>query len=105
VLPHIPAGVQVLPNLLGCIDKLRYADQDVKYTDKFPEFENKCTQESKGTGPSGDPILEPKQWITGLYNTGVMNLLEIPHFGRGKDVNNYVKQLTGSSAQRISLDG
>jgi len=37
--------------------------------------------------------LEPKQWITGFYNTDIMNLLEIPHFGRGKDVNNCVKQL------------
>jgi hypothetical protein len=28
-----------------------------------------------------------------LYNTIIMNLLEIPHFGRGKDVNACVKQL------------
>jgi hypothetical protein len=49
--------------------------------------------ERKGTSSSGVPILEPKQWITGLYNTRIMNLLEIPHFGWGKDVNNCVKQL------------
>jgi hypothetical protein len=49
--------------------------------------------ERKGVGPSGDPILELKQWIAGLYNTGIMNLLEIPHFGRGKYVNACVKQL------------
>jgi hypothetical protein len=47
--------------------------------------------ESKGEGPSGDPILEPKQWIAGLYNIGIMNLLEIPHFWRGNDVNACVK--------------
>jgi len=49
--------------------------------------------ERKGTGPSGVPILEPKQWIAGLYNTCIMNLLEIPHFGWGKYVNNCVKKL------------
>jgi hypothetical protein len=49
--------------------------------------------ERKGASSSGVPILEPKQWIAGLYNTGIMNLLEIPHFGWGKDVNNCVKQL------------
>jgi hypothetical protein len=49
--------------------------------------------ERKGVSATGVPILEPKQWITGLYNTCIMNLLEIPHFGRGKDVNNCVKQL------------
>jgi hypothetical protein len=37
--------------------------------------------------------LEPKKWIVGLYNTGIMNLLEIPHFGSGKDVNACVKQI------------
>jgi hypothetical protein len=28
-----------------------------------------------------------------LVNTGILNLLEIPHFGRGNDFKNYVKQL------------
>jgi hypothetical protein len=37
--------------------------------------------------------MEPKKWIQGLYNTCIMNLLEIPHFGRGKEVNNCVKHL------------
>ena len=49
--------------------------------------------ERKGTNSSGVPILEPKQWIIGLYNTCIMNMLEIPHFGRVKDVNACVKQL------------
>jgi hypothetical protein len=49
--------------------------------------------ESKGISVSEIPILEPNQWITSLYNTGILNLLEIPHFGHGKDVNNCVKQL------------
>jgi hypothetical protein len=38
-------------------------------------------------------VLHPKQWIIGLFNTCIMNFLEIPHFGRGKYVNNCVKQL------------
>jgi hypothetical protein len=49
--------------------------------------------ESLGTGPLGDPILQPKQWVTGLENIGILNLLEIPHFRWGKDVNKCVKQL------------
>jgi hypothetical protein len=36
VLPCIPTGVQVLPDFLGCIDKLCYVDHDVKDRDKFP---------------------------------------------------------------------
>jgi hypothetical protein len=46
-----------------------------------------------GTGPLGDPVLQPKQWVAGLVNTWILHLLEIPHFGRGKDMNNCVKQL------------
>jgi hypothetical protein len=39
------------------------------------------------------PLLEPAQWILGLYNTDIMNLLDIPHFGRGKHINECVKKL------------
>jgi hypothetical protein len=49
--------------------------------------------ECKGEGELGDPILDLKQWIARLYNTWIMNLLENPHFGRGKYVNSCVKKL------------
>jgi hypothetical protein len=49
--------------------------------------------ERKWISASRVPILKPKKWITGFYNTRIMNLLEIPHFGHGKDVNKCVKQL------------
>jgi hypothetical protein len=49
--------------------------------------------ECKGEGPSGAPLLEPAQWILGLYNTWIMNLLDIPHFGHSKYINGCVKQL------------
>jgi hypothetical protein len=83
--------VKILPNILGCVEKLRYIDHDIADRDKFFEFEQLVYMESKGVGSYGIPILEPKQWIIGLYNIGIMNLLEIPHFGRGNDVNDCVK--------------
>jgi hypothetical protein len=49
--------------------------------------------ERKGSSSSGVPILDPKKWIIGLHKTRIMNLLEIPHFGSCKDVNNFIKQL------------
>jgi hypothetical protein len=93
VLPHIPEGVQVMPNLLGCVERLRYSDHDVVDAGKFPEFVQQVYLDSIGTCPFGDPILQPKQWAAGLANTGILNLLEIPHFGRGKEANNCVKKL------------
>jgi hypothetical protein len=44
-------------------------------------------------GPLGKPILEPCVVDNGLYNSGIMNLLDIPHFGCGKNVGLCVKQL------------
>jgi hypothetical protein len=55
--------------MLGCVNKLKYVDHDVADRGKFPEFAQQVYMESKGEGPSGDPILEPKEWIAGLYNT------------------------------------
>jgi hypothetical protein len=49
--------------------------------------------ESLGIGSLGDLVLQPKQWVEILVNTWILNLLEIPHFDRGKDVNNCFKQL------------
>jgi hypothetical protein len=49
--------------------------------------------ECKEEGPSCVSLLEPSQCIIGLYNTGIMNLLYISHFGCGKHINGCVKQL------------
>jgi hypothetical protein len=47
--------------------------------------------ESLGTGSLGDPVLQPKQWVVGLLNTWIRNLLDIPHFEKGKYVNKCIK--------------
>jgi hypothetical protein len=44
-------------------------------------------------GSLGRPVLELTQWITGLYNSGIMNLLDILHFGSGKNVGFCIKHL------------
>jgi hypothetical protein len=93
VLLRIPEGEQAMPDLLGCVEKLRYSDHDVVDMDKFPEFARQVYLDNVGTGPFGDPILQPKQWAAGLANTGILNLVDIPHFGRGRDVKNCVKKL------------
>jgi glucose-6-phosphate isomerase len=80
--PQIHEGVKILYDMLGCMNKMKYVEHYVTYMGKFPKFMLQIYMESKGPGPSGDPILVPKQWIIWLYNTLIMNLLEIPHFGR-----------------------
>jgi hypothetical protein len=93
VLPRITEGVHTTTNLLGCVEKLWYSDHDVTDVDKFREFSKQVYLDNVGIGPFDDPILQPKQWAVGMANTGILKLLDIPHFGRGHDVDNCVKQL------------
>jgi hypothetical protein len=73
---------------------------------KFPDLAQETYLEDTGEiGPLGRPILEPAQWITGLYNSGIMNLLDIPHFRHGKNVGLCVKQVIGQGTWRYPVDG
>jgi hypothetical protein len=46
-----------------------------------------------GVDPFGEPIHQPVQWAAGLEKTGILGLLDLPHFGRGQYANSCVKQL------------
>jgi hypothetical protein len=82
-----------MEDMLKKVPKLRYSDHDVCDAKKFPDLAEEAYLVNTGEiGPLGKPIMEPTQWITGLYNSGIMNLLDIPHFGCGKNVGLYVKQ-------------
>jgi hypothetical protein len=60
--------------MLGFVNNLKYDDHDFVYIGKFSEFMKQFYMEFKGEGPSRDSILEPKQWIVGLFNTRIMIL-------------------------------
>jgi len=77
--------------MLGHVEKLRYSDHDVTDTDKFLEFAKKVYLETVGLGSFGEPINQPRQWAIRLAKTDILGMLDIPHFGRGRDVSNCVK--------------
>jgi hypothetical protein len=86
--------VVIVEDMLVKLPKLRYLDHDVRDTMKFPYLAEEVYLANIGEiVPLGKPIMEPAQWITGFYNSGIMNLLEIPHFKHGKNFGLYVKQL------------
>jgi hypothetical protein len=94
MLPYLPDVVVAVEDMLGKVSKLKYADHVVTDTTKFPDLVQESYLENRGeVGPLGKPILELAKWITGLYNSGIVNLLDIPHFGHGKNVGLCVKQL------------
>jgi hypothetical protein len=93
-LPHLPDAVIAVEYMLGKVSKLKYVDHNVIDTTKFLDFAKEVYLENRGeVGPLGKPILEPTQWITGLYSSGIMNLFDIPHFGHGKNMGLCVKQI------------
>ena len=93
VLPHIPDGVQVGPDLLGHIGKLKYSNHDIANTNKFLELAKRVYMEIVGMNPFGELIDQPLQWEIGLEKMGILHLLDLPHFGRGQYTNSCVKQL------------
>ena len=44
-------------------------------------------------GPLDKPIMDPTQWIKRIYDSEIMNLLDIPHFKHGKKFRLCIKQL------------
>jgi hypothetical protein len=82
-LPHIPDAVVDVEDMLGKVLKLRYSNHEVRDMEKFPELaEEDYLVDTWEIGPLGRPIMEPAQWIPWLYNSNIMNLLNLPHFGR-----------------------
>jgi len=68
--------------MFGKVTKLRYADNEMRDTTKFPKLEEEYyLVKTWEILPLGRPILELVQWIMELYNSDIMNLLDIPHFG------------------------
>jgi hypothetical protein len=90
----IPEGVKANYEMVGGVNGLKYFDHDVFDAINFPDLAAQSyLMESRGEGPSSALLLEPAQWILRLYNTCIIKLLDIPHFGHGKHINGCVKKL------------
>jgi hypothetical protein len=93
VFLRIPEGVRVKVDLLGYVENIEYSDHDVMDTDKVPKFANQFYLQTVGVNPFGEPVHQPLQWAVGLAKTGILGLLELPHFGRGQYASSCMKQL------------
>jgi hypothetical protein len=93
-LPYLPDTIINVDDMLGKVSKLKYSDQDVCDVTKFLDLaEDSYLLNTGEIGPLVKHRMEPAQWIMRLYNLGIMNLLDILHFGHGKNVGLYIKQL------------
>jgi hypothetical protein len=93
-LPYISDAVVTMEVMLGKVSKVRYLGHDVCNMTKLLDLaEEEYLAEIWEIRPIGRPIMEPMQWITWLYNYEILNLLDILHFGNGKNVGLCVKKL------------
>jgi hypothetical protein len=93
VLPRIPEGAQVDPQLLGHIEKLKYSDHDVEDETKYPELAPQVFIQTIVVNPLRGTVTTPHQWATGLDRIGILGLLKIPHFDRGQHAMACVKKI------------
>jgi hypothetical protein len=93
-LPYLLDVVITIEDILGKVPRLRYVDHDVRDAAKFQDLDEDTYLINTGeVRPLDKPILEPTQWIMGLYKSGIMNLLDIAHFENGKNIRICVKHL------------
>jgi hypothetical protein len=80
-------------DMLKKVLKLRFSKHNVFDATKFPYLVEESYLENRWEiGPLGKPIAKLVQWITGLYNSRIMNLLDISHFARSKNLGLCIKQ-------------
>ena len=69
--------------LLGQLYKFQFVDYDVNDDDKFPELVYSAYMDRNiNPNPNEPIILELHPWENRLMKSGILNLIEIPHFGR-----------------------
>jgi hypothetical protein len=92
-MPEIPPGVIIEGDLMGKVVALKFSDHDITDAQKFPELAWDKYLRTKSVPGTGAILVEPQSWVVGLEKSGILNLLEIPHFGRSLEINACVKLL------------
>ena len=78
-----PKGVLLEENLHGQIQKFQFADHNITNGEKFPNLVIRNYLEKMiSSYPKAPVVLELQTWENGLMKSGILNLLEIPHFER-----------------------
>lgn len=92
-LPPMSEDVIEEGDLLANIPQFRYQDYNLQDLEKYPQF-----QPDQYFIRQIDPITQvekivPQDWITSLAPSGLLKLLNIPHFNHSSEVNVVVKLL------------
>lgn len=91
--PNIPTEVTIDGNMLSQISEFCYVEHDFHNFEKFSDFTPKYYTQLVLTEENKPLELQFQQWALGLEGSGITNFLDVPHFGRGAQINQCVKIL------------
>ena len=90
-LPSMSKDVEEEVSLLGYVNDLKYQDYNLLDRLKFPQFQMDQYMSMIMNPMTKVEALTPQAWIALLQPSGLLNLLQIPHFGRSNEINIVVK--------------
>jgi hypothetical protein len=93
VTTEILVGVIIDEDMLGNVPQLKYVDQNIIDKMKFPEIVSDNYLEMKIDAKMYFPVVELKVWARGLEQASLLNLFDIPQFGRSEEINACVNML------------
>ena len=80
-------------SLLGYVNDLKYQDYNLLDHIKFPQFQVNQYMAMTMNLATKVEALTPQAWIASLQPSGLLNLLQIPYFGKSNEINDVVKVL------------
>lgn len=76
----LPEGVLFEGTVVGHVSTINFEDWDLADTKKFPHLETSELMEQSTEGVV--TTLQPRAWLHGVEEVGLLHLLSIPHFHR-----------------------
>ena len=93
ILPPLDKRVKEDGNLWRNMHAVKFADYNLGDTKLYPQFRrDRYLTVQRNTRTQRDEFV-PMEHVQHLVKPGLLNLLEIPHFGRGPEVNAVVRML------------
>ena len=88
-LPPMSEDVEEEGSLLGHVIDLKYQDYNLLDHVKFPQFQVDQYMAMTVNPTTKVEALTLQAWTASLQPSGLLNLLQIPHFGRSNEVNGW----------------
>ena len=92
-IPQIDSRVKEDGDLLGYADVAKFVDYNVGDSKRYPQFRPDQYLTIQKNPRTGADEYVPMEHVQILERSGLLNLLRIPHFGRGAEVNVVVRIL------------